>query len=444
MRQLTDNLYSITKRSLADFLIIIESWDSETRNVIFKYISKFFPDVWNDVQLINIKKILSHTEKNVEYWRDKLLLVDMCLQDPIDFKKFSKLPLLSRSLIKELGNNIFLARGVAENRRLLAHTSGSTGEPLVFYQDTKELLKRKLNILYGLLIQGIQFRYPAFISGLDTHVYLESLGKKYSDIRDEKNRVNILYPMLEQLKPEVLFCTPSYLKMFYKCLEKDKKTFSFKIIYCAGESMYEEDREIFSLAFRSKISMWYGTRETGPIAVECIYKKYHLIPWSNYVEVVDSTGTPVHSGEGDILVTSFGNYVMPFIRYKTGDRGKISTGNCDCGSKIPILKLTGREPIIIKTPGGNSFAISELGSVVASKFATTILQFQLVEEKAGKYTFRFVPTDKYVPGLNVSLLNTLYEIAGPEAIIILEKVHIISPNESGKAPTFLSKNKNED
>lgn len=397
---------------------------------VFEYSGALLPSLSNDIRLHEMKKILYHAANNTEYWRN--------------FAAFDKLPLLTRGLIKQQGLNAFLAKNIPEKRRLSAHTSGSTGEPLVFYQDTKELLKRRFNVLYGLRLHGIKLHRPSLISGLDTHVYLEPLGLKWSDLRDEENRVSILYHMLEKLKPEVLFCTPSYLKMFYMCLKQDEKKFSFKMIYCAGESMYEEDRKVFSSAFQSKVSMWYGTRETGPIAVECTAKKYHLLPWSNYVEIVSSDGAALRAGEeGDIVVTSFYNYVMPFIRYKIGDRGTILSGACRCGSGIPVLKFAGRAPIIIKIPGRNSFAISELESAIASQFADAILQFQLVEESVGEYIFRFMPSVRYMPELNAPILKMLYEIAGQGSKIILEKVQAIPPDASGKTPVFL-KSKNSD
>lgn len=393
---------------------------------IFGYSRALLPSLSNDIRLREMKKILYHAANNTEYWRN--------------FTAFDKLPLLTRGLLKQQGLNAFLAKNIPEKRRLPAHTSGSMGEPLVFYQDTKELLKRRMNILYGLGLHGVRLRRPALISGLDTHTYLEPLGYRWSDIRDEKNRVSILYPMIEKLKPEVLFCTPSYLKMFYMCLKQDRRMFSFKMIYCAGESMYDEDRKVFSSAFRSKVSMWYGTRETGLIAVECVAEKYHLLPWSNYVEIVSPDGAALCAGEvGNIVVTSFYNYVMPFIRYKIGDRGMILPDSCSCGSRIPILKFIGREPAIIKTPGGNAFVVSEIGSAIASRFSDTILQFQLVEENAGEYLFRFVPSGRHTPELNAPLLETLYEITGRESKITLEKTPAILPNESGKAPVFFKK-----
>lgn len=394
--------------------------------------------LWEDIRLRELKKILSHAARNTEYWRDTLLSTGVDSKN-LTFATFKKLPIVTRAFIKELGNNPFIAEGMPENRRLPAHTSGSTGEPFVFYQDTRELLKRRLNILYGLGLHDVRLRRPALISGHDNQPYLKPLGRQWSDLRNKKNRFSILYPMLERLNPEVLFCPPSYLKLFYECLRQDGKMFSFKMIYCAGESMYREDRKRFSSAFKSKIAMWYGTREMGPIAVECAAQNYHLLPWSHYVEIVNSDGVAVNEGEeGDIVVTSFCNYVMPFIRYKTGDRGTILPDSCRCGSNISVVKLAGRMPIIVKPPGGKAFAISEIDSTVALQFAAAILQFQLVEEKPGKYIFRFVASDRYAPEINALLLKALYKITGERSKIILEKVQAILPSASGKTPVFLS------
>ena len=417
---------------------ILTRLNFEIKHRIFRYSRVSMPSLWKYIYLWEFKKLLSHAAQNTEYWQTTLSSSNIKPDDLTDLNILGTLPPLTRATIKKGGLSMFLANNIQENRRLPAHTSGSTGEPLVFYQDTKELLKRRLNILYGLSLHNIQLTRPALISGLDTHVYLDPLGVKFSNLGEKKSRTSILYPMLEQLQPEVLFCTPSYLQMFNAFLQQDGKKTSFKMIYCAGESMSQKNRRIFSSTFNSFISTWYGTRETGPIAVECTAGEYHILPWSSYIEIVNSDNTALSTGkEGDIIVTSFSNYVMPFIRYKTGDRGIILPHPCKCGNVIPVLKLSGRAPTIVNTPNGKSFAISELGTAVASQFAAAILQFQILEKKSGEYTFRFIPNGQYTQNLNTPLLKLLHEIIGEKPGIILERAQEILPDTSGKTHIFL-------
>jgi len=45
------------------------------------------------------------------------------------------------------------------------------------------------------------------------------------------------------------------------------------------------------------------------------------------------------SVEGELVATNLGRWGMPLIRYRTGDRVRVSREQCSCGS--PFVKLTG-------------------------------------------------------------------------------------------------------
>jgi phenylacetate-CoA ligase len=57
----------------------------------------------------------------------------------------------------------------------------------------------------------------------------------------------------------------------------------------------------------------------------------HVISENVIVEVVDESGQAVIGKEGDILISDLNNRVMPFIRYRIGDRGRILASQCSCG-----------------------------------------------------------------------------------------------------------------
>ena len=397
------------------------------------------PNLFEAFQLRQVRKILLHAVRTTDYWRSVFSNIAVNgFSDIPDFEAFETLPVLTRAFMKKWGTSMFLSGTVPDTRRVFAYTSGSTGEPYGFYQDKREFPIRRWDVLYGLRLNGIRVHGPAIILGLRTHLYLEPLGVMVENLGDEKTLRDVLYPAIEKLKPKVIFCTPSALRMLKAHLEQDGRKIFFETIDCAGEKLDEDEREVFSRFFCSRISTWYGTREIGPIAVECLLGSYHLLPWSNYIEIVNSEARPLRFGqEGCVVATSFSNFAMPFIRYNAGDRGMLVQDVCKCGSRIPVLVLKGRLPEVITTPSGKSFSVAGFGTEIAKRFAVTILQFQLVEEKPGFYTFRFVPGRKYEPGLDTPLLDMLRNIIGQKSIIALEKVSGISPNASGKTPTFL-------
>lgn len=86
----------------------------------------------------------------------------------------------------------------------------------------------------------------------------------------------------------------------------------------------------------------------------------HCMSQNVFVEILDEMGNKIKDGnEGNIYVTSLTNHVMPFIRYKIGDRGKLcSEHNCKCGNSAPILELTNGRC--------NDFIVCEDGSRIHS------------------------------------------------------------------------------
>lgn len=70
----------------------------------------------------------------------------------------------------------------------------------------------------------------------------------------------------------------------------------------------------------------YGLAELPTVGNPCPYNT-HIVMETGIVEIID----------GEIVVTDFNNYVMPIIRYKTGDAGCIRESDCPCGRHHPIL-----------------------------------------------------------------------------------------------------------
>jgi phenylacetate-coenzyme A ligase PaaK-like adenylate-forming protein len=85
----------------------------------------------------------------------------------------------------------------------------------------------------------------------------------------------------------------------------------------------------------------YGMTETGlGGGVECEAREgYHLREADLYTEIVDPlTGQPVADGvEGEVVFTTLTRTGMPLIRYRTGDRARMLTEPCPCGSVLRRL-----------------------------------------------------------------------------------------------------------
>lgn len=118
----------------------------------------------------------------------------------------------------------------------------------------------------------------------------------------------------------------------------------------------------------------FGMTEMGfGVAVECsAHSGCHIRENDLLAEVVDpETGAPLPEGQpGELVFTTLDRRAMPFIRYRTGDRGVLLPGLCPCGSFVRrLLPWGGRladrgalwalDGVLLACPGVVDYALEE-------------------------------------------------------------------------------------
>lgn len=84
----------------------------------------------------------------------------------------------------------------------------------------------------------------------------------------------------------------------------------------------------------------YGLHETRPVASSADGGPFVVLDRRVHVEIVDAGGMPAEFGSlGEIVVTAGENPLLPLVRYRTGDFGRL----VDVGGRIGIADLEGRE-----------------------------------------------------------------------------------------------------
>jgi phenylacetate-CoA ligase len=112
---------------------------------------------------------------------------------------------------------------------------------------------------------------------------------------------------------------------------------------------------------------WYSMVETGPIGYACpLGHGYHLLPHDLYAEVLRPDGLPVAVGQrGEIVVSGGRNPLLPLLRYRTGDFGRMDYTLCLCGDPMPrFLELEGREPVLIRSADGTPVSTVDLSRLL--------------------------------------------------------------------------------
>jgi phenylacetate-CoA ligase len=84
----------------------------------------------------------------------------------------------------------------------------------------------------------------------------------------------------------------------------------------------------------------YGLHETRPIAASADGGPFVVLDRRVHVEILDADGAPVPAGErGEIVVTAGENPLLPLVRYRTGDFGRL----VEVAGRPALADLEGRE-----------------------------------------------------------------------------------------------------
>ena len=117
---------------------------------------------------------------------------------------------------------------------------------------------------------------------------------------------------------------------------------------------------------------------------------YHLYPDMEFIEIVDPQGNRVPDGQtGEIVYTGLDFRGTVFLRYKTGDIGRLQVGPCPyCGAKTPRL-----DPAITRSSEITSLQLTKIkGSFVDLNAVRALLsslffidEWQLVLQKKKQF-----------------------------------------------------------
>ncbi|MEW6265548.1 MAG: DVU_1553 family AMP-dependent CoA ligase [Thermodesulfobacteriota bacterium] len=139
-------------------------------------------------------------------------------------------------------------------------------------------------------------------------------------------------------------------------------------------------------AWGCEVFDYYGLTEMGyGGGVECTaHQGYHLREADLLVEIVDPvTGAPLPEGEpGEVVFTTLTRRAMPLIRYRTGDKARLTTAPCPCGGVTGRLgKVMGRFQEDAVLPGGGVINITRLDEEVFE--VSGVLNYRPVLEWTG-------------------------------------------------------------
>lgn len=248
-------------------------------------------------------------------------------------------------------------------------TSGTTGRPLRWL-DTAESWEwwlRCWTFVYRAAGVGagdrifFAFSFGPFIgfwAGFDAAWRVGALAVPGGGL-DSRLRVR----MLQDLRPAVLVCTPSYalrLAEVARAAGVDPAGLGVRVTIHAGEpgASIPATRRRIETAWGARCIDHTGLTEVGATGFTCAAGAVHLVESEFVAEVLHPATLAVSpDGEGELVLTNLGRDGSPVIRYRTGDRVHLTRARCACGRTFARMVggILGRADDMLVVRGMNVF-----------------------------------------------------------------------------------------
>jgi phenylacetate-CoA ligase len=393
-------------------------------------------------------QLLTHCQQAIPYYKQSILkLGDSFQEDPESY--LVNFPVLTKDIIRNEFEQL-KSEDLAKRQWCFSTSGGSTGEPVKLIQD-QDYFDRSIAIskLYSKWI-GREIGEPeVYLWGSERDLFQNSMSLKaflsnqltnttyLNAFRMSPPKMREFVEVLNSKRPKLIVAYAQAIYELAKFAQEQSLTVvPQKAIITSAGTLYPFMREKIERIFQCRVFNRYGSREVGDVACERPgFEGLWVAPWGTYVEIVDDDDNPVPPGvEGNILVTSLGNYAMPLIRYKIGDRGALAAESQ--GQKtIQILeKVSGRITDNFKTKDGKivpgEYFIHLLG-VVLNKGG--IEKFQLIQKDYDLIVLKLVVDELEKPKLDTAeIVNKVSLVMDEPCVVNVEFVEDIPPLSSGK------------
>jgi phenylacetate-CoA ligase len=210
-------------------------------------------------------------------------------------------------------------------------------------------------------------------------------------------------------------------------------------VLCGAERLWSQDRRDLEAAFGPAVFETYGCREFMLIGSECAHHDgLHVSMENLVVELIvrlpDGRHRPARPGEvGEVVVTDLHNLASPFIRYVTGDLATaLPPGRCGCGRTLDRLgPVEGRVSETLRDGDGNPVD-GILFSILVTRLAPHVLQFQAVQHADRSVTLRIIPVGGAIAAEVHELASSFARRYLPGVELRVEAVRDIAATAAGK------------
>ena len=341
--------------------------------------------------MTKLEAMLKYVSENNEFYINRGL-INLSLKE---------MPIIDRSTVQKAKRKMLSNDYLGLNMRNLITfiTSGSSGQPLKVYWDTKDYYKsmsylwRRRYSYYNILPTSnvLNFNYNLYNNEVSSNKLKYYFNKNSLSINkaslNSDESMKELVSLLENTTIDWIYIQPSILERILGYYINHKICFpKVKYIETVGEILPDSLRRNMLYYTGISIKNMYGSEEMNGIAIECPYGNMHVISENVMVECMDNDSIN-QSGKGIAVITNLHNRAMPFIRYNQGDEITLTGMKmCRCGFCDPFIdNIFGRQRTLINI-NGKMLDTATIVEVIES--INNLLEYPIC-----RYHFEYVTTE---------------------------------------------------
>ena len=346
------------------------------------------------LQSERLVKLVERVYSNVVPYREKMDEIGLKPEDIKGIEDLEKLPFTTKQDLRDNYPYGLFAVPMRNISRIHA-SSGTTGKQTVVGYTKNDIhmwsdcMARSIVGAGGTpdSIVHVAYGYGLFTGGLGAHYGAEELGASVIPVSSGNTARQIT--ILQDFRPDILMCTPSYAMYLAEELKASGKSpadIHLKAGIFGAEPWSEQMRRDIEKGLGIKALDIYGLSEImGPaVSCECLEQSGMHVQEDNFlIEILDpKTCKPVSEGEqGEVVITTLTKEGLPLIRYRTRDLSCITREKCACGrTTARMRRITGRTDDMLIIRGVNVFP-SQIESVLLEMKAVTTNYMIIVDRK---------------------------------------------------------------
>jgi len=390
--------------------------------------------------LLKLKETLLYAYENTDYYKEVFDTLDISPHDVKTTKDFALLPTIDKDTVKANFNRL-RARNFPKNRTFYVATGGTSGKPMTFLQSTnvwKKELAFNMNYFskygYHPSMLKASFRGGTFkntpniywkYNPLYNEIHFSPFHINEDTIEHYVNRLNTLQPLFFHSYPS------SLLLLIHQIHNKGLSlNYSPKVIFLISENFTQKELHTIQSFFQSTVTSFYGHTERLIFAPN--YSKdlssYKIDGKYGFFELVDKNGHALHTNNvhGEMVGTSFDNFAMPLLRYKTNDH----THFIDYNNNI-IAMVEGRwKQEYLSGKDGVKLYLTALN--VHTDIFKNVLQYQFHQKKSPCVELHIIVTQEFTEADKHKILTTLEQRGGHAIIFSIKVVKQLQLTPRGK------------